>query len=128
MKHFKQSAREISYAYSAQTFRGRAFIKILENITGRLSLIKRAKGYKNELAGGDDFFNIMFRRYGLSLELLDGAFNTIPKDGPLILIANHPFGILDGLILGYILSKSRKDYKILAHKVFSRFRQNIAKN
>ena len=44
MKHFKQSAREISYAYSAQTFRGRAFIKILENITGRLSLIKRAKG------------------------------------------------------------------------------------
>ena len=33
MKHFKQSAREISYAYSAQTFSGRAFIKILENIT-----------------------------------------------------------------------------------------------
>ena len=32
MKYFKQSAREISYAYSAQTFRGRAFIKILENI------------------------------------------------------------------------------------------------
>jgi putative hemolysin len=118
MKHFKQSAREISYAYSAQTFSGRAFIKILENITGRISLIKRAKGYKNELAGGDDFFNIMVRRYGLSLEILDGAFNNIPKDGPLILIANHPFGILDGLILGYILSKSRKDYKILAHKVF----------
>ena len=109
MKHFKQSAREISYAYSAQTFRGRAFIKILENITGRLSLIKRAKGYKNELAGGDDFFNIMFRRYGLSLEILDGAFSTIPKNGPLILIANHPFGILDGLVQYFKMVKHLKD-------------------
>ena len=118
MKHFKQSAREISYAYSAQTFCGRAFIKILENVTGRISLIRRAQGYERELESGDNFFNIMFRRYGLSLEILDGAFGTIPKNGPLILIANHPFGILDGLILGYILSKSRKDFKILAHKVF----------
>ncbi len=121
MKHFKQSAREISYAYSAQTFSGKAFIKILENVTGRISLIKRAQGYERELESGDNFFNIMFRRYGLSLEILDGAFGTIPKNGPLILIANHPFGILDGLILGYILSKSRKDYKILAHKVFLHF-------
>ena len=118
MKHFKQSARKISYAYSAQTFSGRAFIKILENVTGRISLIRRAQGYERELESGDNFFNIMFRRYGLSLEILDGAFGTIPKNGPLILIANHPFGILDGLILGYILSKSRKDFKILAHKVF----------
>ena len=79
MKHFKPSAREISYAYSAQTFSGKAFIKILENVTGRISLIKRAQGYERELESGDNFFNIMFRRYGLSLEILDGAFGTIPQ-------------------------------------------------
>ena len=53
----------------------------------------------------------MFQKFGWSIEILDGAFSYIPKDGPLILIANHPFGILDGLILGYIMSKSRKDLR-----------------
>jgi len=118
MGYYRQSAREISYAYSAQTFSGRAVIKILENVTGRVSLIKRAQGYERELESGENFFNIMYRRYGLSLKILNGTLSSIPKDGPLILIANHPFGILDGLILGYILSKSRKDFRILAHKVF----------
>lgn len=113
-----QSTQEISYAYSAQTSSGRALIKILENVTGRASLIKKAQNYELEVASGESFWEVMFQRYGLSLEILDGAFSCIPRDGPLIIIANHPFGILDGLILGYILSKSRKNFKILAHKVF----------
>ena len=118
MKNYKQSTQEISYAYSAQTSSGRALIKILENVTGRASLIKKAQNYELEVASGESFWEVMFQRYGLSLEILDGAFSCIPRDGPLIIIANHPFGILDGLILGYILSKSRKNFKILAHKVF----------
>ena len=118
MKHNRQTARGISYAYSAQTYSGRAVIKILENITGRIGLIRKAKGYEHEIELGESFWNIMLQRYGLSLEILDGNFSSIPKDGPLILVANHPFGILDGLILGYILSKSRQDFKILANQVF----------
>ena len=118
MKNYRQSTQEISYAYSAQTSSGRALIKFLENVTGRASLIKKAQNYELEVASGESFWEVMFQRYGLSLEILDGAFSCIPRDGPLIIIANHPFGILDGLILGYILSKSRKNFKILAHKVF----------
>ena len=118
MKNYRQSTQEISYAYSAQTSSGRALIKILENVTGRASLIKKAQNYELEVASGESFWEVMFQRYGLSLEILDGAFSCIPRDGPLIIISNHPFGILDGLILGYILSKSRKNFKILAHKVF----------
>ena len=48
MKHYRRSTQEISYAYSAQTFSGRALIKILENVTGRVNLIKRAQGYEKE--------------------------------------------------------------------------------
>ena len=118
MKHNRQTARDISYAYSARTYSGRAIIKILENITGRIGLIRKAKGYEHEIVLGESFWNIMLKRYGLSLEILDGNFSSIPKDGPLILVANHPFGILDGLILGYIMSKSRPDFKILANQVF----------
>ena len=123
MKQNLHSAREISYAYSAQTSSGRAFIKFLENVTGRVSLIKRAQGYEFDLLSGKNFWEVMFQRYGLSLEILDGALNSIPKHGPLIIIANHPFGILDGLILGYIMSKARNDFRILAHRVFRKSEQ-----
>ena len=40
------------------------------------------------------------------------------KDGPIILIANHPYGILDGLMMGHILSQTRGDFRILANSVF----------
>ena len=42
----RQITRDISYAYSAQTRGGRALIKLMENATGRVSLIKRARGYE----------------------------------------------------------------------------------
>jgi putative hemolysin len=39
-------------------------------------------------------------------------------DGPLVVIANHTYGILDGLMLGHILSQARGEFRILAHRVF----------
>ena len=51
----RQIARDISYAYSAQTRGGRALIKLMENATGRVSLIKRARGYEDDVANGNDF-------------------------------------------------------------------------
>jgi putative hemolysin len=50
--------------------------------------------------------------------MIGGSLSNIPKTGPLILIANHPYGILDGLMMGHILSESRGDFRILAHRVF----------
>ncbi len=117
-KHDRQVAREISYAYSAETKSGRAMIRLMENTTGRLRLIKRAKGYEDEVAAGRDFWQVMVERYGLSLDVTGGSLDNIPKDGPLILIANHPYGILDGLMMGHILSTVRGDFRILAHQVF----------
>lgn len=114
----RQIARDLSYSHSAQTKGGRALIRLLENTTGRIRLIKRAEGYQREVAAGRDFWQVMVERYGLSVDVVDGALNNIPKDGPLILIANHPYGILDGLIMGHILSTVRGDFRILANSVF----------
>lgn len=114
----RQIAREISYAHSAATKSGRAMIRFMENTTGRLGLIKRAEGYEQEVAAGRDFWQVMVERYGLSLEVIAGSLDAIPREGPLILIANHPYGILDGLMLGHILSQTRGDFRILAHQVF----------
>ncbi|MDP4991941.1 MAG: lysophospholipid acyltransferase family protein [Marivita lacus] len=112
------AARDISYAYSARSKPGRAMIRLMENATGRLTLIKRAAGYQDEVAQGRDFWQVMIDRYGLSLDVVGGSLDNIPRTGPLIVIANHPYGILDGLILGHILSVTRGDFRILAHKVF----------
>jgi putative hemolysin len=111
-------AREISYASSASSRAGRVVIRSLENLTGRLRLIRMAHGYDREVAAGRDFWQVMVDRYGLSLQVIGGELANIPRDGPLVVIANHPYGILDGLMLGHILSSTCGDFRILAHGVF----------
>lgn len=113
-------ARNISYASSAATRGGRAVIRVLENATGRIGLIRRARGYDQEIGRGRDFWEVMVERYGLTLDVVEGALDLIPKEGPLIVVANHPYGILDGLMMGHILSVARGDFRILAHRVFRR--------
>ena len=115
-----QTTREISYAYSAETRSGRALIRLMESSTGRLRLIKRARGYEDEVSAGAAFFDVMAERYGLTLDVVGGSLDLIPRDGPVIFIANHPYGILDGLMMGHIMSQTRGDFKIMAHSVFKR--------
>src|SRR6056297_2355201 len=113
-------AREISYASSAASRGGRAMIRVMENATGRLGLIRRAEGYGDEVRQGRDFWQVMVERYGLRLDVIGGSLDNIPREGPLVVIANHPYGILDGLMLGHILSQKRGDFRILANRVFRR--------
>lgn len=123
MRGSSHVARDISYSYSAQTRGGRALIRVLENATGRLRLIRRAAGYEREVAQGRDFWQVMVDRYGLSLEVVGGSLESIPRDGPIILVANHPYGILDGLMMGHILRHVRGDFRILAHRIFRKARE-----
>jgi putative hemolysin len=113
-----EPAREISYAATASTRAGRAVIRSVENLTGRLRLIRMARGYDRELADGRDFWQVMLDRYGLQLDVIAGSLHAIPRTGPLVVISNHPYGILDGLMLGHILASTRGDFRILAHHVF----------
>ncbi|MDT8855843.1 lysophospholipid acyltransferase family protein [Paracoccaceae bacterium Fryx2] len=116
----KDVTREISYASSAQTRGGRALIRVLENVTGRLSLMRRARGYEADVARGLNFWDVIVQRYGLSLDVVGGSLSNIPANGPLVVIANHPYGILDGLMMGHLLSRVRGDFRILANSVFRR--------
>lgn len=114
----RQLAKDISYASSAQTKGGRAVIRLLENATGRIGLIKRANGYQEELARGRVFWDVIVERFGLRLDVVRGSLSNIPANGPVILVANHPYGILDGLMMGHILSQTRHEFRILANTVF----------
>lgn len=118
MSVHQQVAEEISYASSAPTKGGRALVRALENVSGRLRLIRRADGYQDDVSREQDFWAAMADRYGLTLDVIGGALDNIPKDGPLIVIANHPYGILDGLMMGKVLSQTRSDFRIVANSVF----------
>jgi putative hemolysin len=117
----RQVARDITYASAAKRRSGQTVIRILENTTGRLHLIRKARGYDAEVAAGADFWQVMTTRYGVELDVIGGALENIPCEGPLIVVSNHPYGILDGLMMGLILSARRDgDFRVLAHRIFRR--------
>ena len=63
MAHSKREiTRDITYANSAATKGGRAVVRLIENTTGRMRLIKRAKGYEADVAAGGDFWAVMVER------------------------------------------------------------------
>ncbi|NAZ36044.1 lysophospholipid acyltransferase family protein [Rubellimicrobium sp. CFH 75288] len=112
-------ARRISYADSATTPAGRAVVRLVENATGRLALVRRARACAQAIAEGADLWETVSQRFGIGLAVTEGALELIPARGPLVVVANHPYGILDGLTLGRVLSARRgRDFRILAHKVF----------
>lgn len=112
------SPNEITYALGAKSRAGRTVIKSIENITGRPRLLRLALDYQREMANGVSFWEVMCSRYKLTLDVR-GGFDNIPRRGPLVCVANHPFGILDGLSFGRIMAETRgDDFKILANSVF----------
>lgn len=112
----KFSSFQVSYANASRS--GKAVIKLTEKSTGRLGLIRRARGYDVDIARGSNFWDVMVDRFGLSLDVIAENILYVSVDGPLVIVANHPLGILDGLILGYLLAKRRVDFWILANSVF----------
>ncbi|MGR3484708.1 MAG: lysophospholipid acyltransferase family protein [Paracoccaceae bacterium] len=108
----------VSYAQAARSPAGRAAIRAAEALSGRRRLLARARGFEAQLARGEDVWAVMCDRFGIRIDVR-GEADAIPASGPVVVVANHPFGILDGLVLGRLLSARRPgDVRILAHKVF----------
>jgi putative hemolysin len=53
----------------------------------------------------------------VTLDIPAADLERIPAKGPLVAVANHPFGVLDGAAIGALLSRSRPDFKILANSL-----------
>lgn len=51
----------------------------------------------------------------ISYEVDPDDLAGIPKAGPVVIVANHPFGLLEGAILGTMLPRIRPDVKIMAN-------------
>jgi putative hemolysin len=54
-------------------------------------------------------------RVGLHVDAADQA--RIPVSGPVVVVANHPYGMLDGAILTVLLTRARPDVKVLTNSL-----------
>ncbi|MBN2106486.1 MAG: lysophospholipid acyltransferase family protein [Deltaproteobacteria bacterium] len=63
----------------------------------------------------ETFFNTCLSALGVHVSFSPEEAAAIPRQGPLIVVANHPFGGIDGVILGALLTGIRSDVKILGN-------------
>lgn len=62
-----------------------------------------------------EFTEDMLRRYNTTYDVNENEMNCIPKEGPFVLVCNHPFGAIEGIILYDAVAKVRPDFKIMAN-------------
>ena len=56
---------------------------------------------------------------GARFEIADGELGRVPKEGPLVVVANHPFGGVEGLVIDALLRRARPDVKTIANFLLS---------
>jgi putative hemolysin len=69
---------------------------------------------------GIEFVDALIRLLEINYEFDLNELKKIPKTGPFIVVANHPFGGLDGILLIKILSQTRPDIKVMANFLLKR--------
>lgn len=95
------------------SFGGEFFAKFLMYI---LRFRKLNKIY-NKVSGkeGVEFIDGIIKILEINFEYDENELNRIPREGPVIIVSNHPFGGLDGILLIKLLLKVRPDILVLSN-------------
>lgn len=108
---------DFSYASKVEhNLAQRLIIKLIENLTGKRKLEKIYNNYALSNNEPINFWTDIVNLLNIKIVNKSKHPLNIPVQGPLMVIANHPFGIIDGLILCSLVSKKRKDFKIMTHE------------
>ena len=116
--------RQLSYANTFTNPVQRNTIKTLELLTGKLRLLKKVRQFeKMGIPVGQPFWKQALDLLGINLLTKQSEIAKIPKKGSLVITANHPHGLVDGMVLAELIGKVRTDYKILTRSLLTGVKQ-----
>ena len=117
MKKIKDSDLAFTFASSEVNKLSQSFIKIIELLTGKLTLKRLYDQYLIENNPPTNFWKDAIKKLELKLITHDHSKEGIPQSGRLIVVANHAFGVADGVSICALITDVRQDYKMITHKV-----------
>ncbi len=114
---------EFSYASEAHSLGRILAIRAVETMSGQPLLKKLYLDYQRENLPREQFWGAVIERLDLKVKIHAGAPENVPQTGPLVVVANHPYGVLDGIAICWLVAQQRPDFKILINRVLCRARE-----
>ena len=112
-------APPFSYASPEDPRLKRLVIRGIEAVTGQPRLKRMYLQNRANPVPGETFFAAAIRYLRLQLDFNMSRLRQIPAEGPLVVVANHPFGVVDGLVIGHLVSMVRPAFKVLTHALLT---------
>jgi putative hemolysin len=98
----------------------RFLIRLIERVTGQPYLKWLYDDYRDHPVSGESFWDSAVRRLELKVVSNTETLATWPRRGPLVVVCNHPFGVLDGIVISQLVSHVRNDFRVLTNAVLLR--------
>lgn len=67
-----------------------------------------------------EFMRYTLAALNIEYRLALGSIDNIPQTGPVVIVANHPLGAIEGVILADLIGSVRTDIKVLANQLLKR--------
>ena len=109
-----------SYATASDPPIKRGLIRLVEKATGQPKLKRMYVHNQRFPRSGEDFWQAAVRSLELDVRYDPRALAAVPKTGPVVFVANHPYGVLDEIVISWLVSKVRPDFVVLTHIVLTR--------
>ena len=113
-------SKYFSYADPEDPILKKILIRSIEFLTGQPKLFKLYRKYQENPNQWKNFWDGCVNLLKLKISISNFDLEKIPSTGPAIVVANHPFGVLDGLVLSWLVSQKRNDFKLLVHSLLLR--------
>ena len=89
-------------------------------MTGKLTLLRLIRRFERQgVVAGQAFWPLALAHMGIEVGTPEEQVRRIPRTGPLIVVANHSHGLVDGMILAELVGRVRTDYKILVRSLLA---------